>query len=991
MGEHESLGKRRRKKDFFQGMTLNFKKRRFFPNQDDTTDYQYTIFGYYDVMSIQRCHSWFDFSPTTPAAAMKEPYNSDYYDEYPIKILFPSAKEQKALEADGFRFSSWWQIARPDESPDAYAPLLSVILVNVSSSFFAEIPPGDTTLASMAQQVQRAAGGTDALRGMCCAPFQSIGYYDFAVLLRTQDWGNALRLANSLRENGSISNCYLIPGIYNKCSASLNQLSPNPGIELSVRFNLRPGISPTSFQEKFSRKLHNAYFASVQLDGQVPPTRDMQWREHGPQFSMNYGRSDCLMTCGLPLRFLLPLFLNLSKEIGLLNPGSPFFINHISSMRTSIRQPIIQRQSPMGDLNEDDSQEEMEVDGELQALKEEFQDVLGHFQTYLAGNRLSIRQSHVLEGIMANFENLARNPHAFDICAIVAPSFRTLLRNVSRTIEQISKLKDPAARSEGMDLMNDMTSAFRELVGSFLLDLAASDRFFIEGLKLTHASIGSATKLLFAYNHIASLTVKALSAPGDNTKNYSFVVISGGCDITLTHSIDDHLQPSPKPDNPKVIQEDRLLVVQLSEAGIFDVRGTLFRLVHEIMHFCGSRLREERAGAIVRQLSLMVAETLRYTFFPLEYLAKMCRIARSDRARLEEIIGFYDSQFVQEVADHLEQELLDNLKIEELAPIELYSEPFQEHLYELCIRLLHPSQAGESAFVRRVYCAQLRAMAGIYGDCAKENLAPGCLCSIPTVGAADALRYLQAAEDYPDKSLAAILHNHTTLALVNTVLAGMLGLDCTYGSLPGWSKRQMAKLADNLQDYRLDSILDDIISLYSEGFADCMACTLLGLNASDYLLSFLYEIKDPARAMPDTALHTIRQRTVLEVCFGETGPSLSQENSMALRKTFRHWQTCGWTMDCLTAGDILRRTNKLFSDYKAEVYGGENQPLADYLRKCTTVTNPSTTPDLQPIRDLFQAAYHLESHDSVTKCVQALLQFWQQYAREEVLYASARH
>ena len=985
-------------------MVLNFKKRRFFPNQDDTAAYQYTIFGYYDVMSICPCRNWFEFSPTTPAAAMKEPYSSDYYDEYPIKLLFPPAKEQEMLEAYGFGFSSWKQIVGLDESTNSFAPLLSVILVNVSPTFFSEVPRDDTTLVSMAKQVLQAVGKTDTLQKLCCAPFQSIGYYDFAVLLRTQDWGDALRLANSLRENSSISNCYLIPGIYNQCSTSLDQLPPISTIELSVRFNLRPGISPTSFQKDLLSKLHKSYFATVQADSQEPPTRNMQWEKSGPQFSMNYGRSDCLMTCGLPLRFLLPLFLNLDEKIGLLNPGSFFFIHHISSMRTSIRQPITidHRHDFAGTSGSNAPQEaegesvsgqeaKLKTGGELQVLKKEFQEVLERFQAYLVDNRLSIRQSRVLEGAMANFENLARNPHAFDICAIVAPAFQTLLRNIDRTIRQIGEMKDPAAHSYGMDRMNDMIAAFRELVGSFLLDLAASDRFFIEGLKLTHASIGSATKLLFAYNHIASLIVQALTVPGDTTKNYSFVVISGGCDITLTHSIDNHLQPSAQPDNPNLIHEDRLLVVQLSEAGIFDVRGALFRLLHEIMHFCGSRLRKERAGAIVRQLSLAVAETLRYTLFSTEDLAQTCRISRADRERLEEIVCLHDSEFAQKVAKYLERELLAGLKLEERAPIDLYSESFQERLREICAQLLQPSHIGASDFVRQVYCEQLLAMSRIYGDCDKEKLAPGCICSIPAIGAADAQCYLQAAKKCPNKSLAYILHSRVTLALVDTVLSGMLGMDCTYCSLPGWTKKQMAGLSAYLQDHQLDVILDDIISLYSEGFADCMACTLLGLSVSDYLLSFLYEIKEPSRAMPDTFLHTIRQGTVLEVCFKETGSSLSQESTAALQTAFHHWEKCGWVMDHLTENDIVRRTNQLLSDYQEESHSGEKQPLADYLRQCIAATNPSTIPDLQPIRALFQDAYCLKDHDSIIKCVQKLLQFWQQYAGKEAPHAPTGH
>ncbi len=986
MGEHGSQGRDRDKKDSFQGMVLNFKKRRFFPNRDDTADYQYTIFGYYDVMSIRPCRSWFEFSPTTPTAAKKEVYNGNYYDEYPIKLFFPPAGEQEALEADGFSFSAWQRIAGLNESQDSCPPLLSVILVNVSPSFFSKPSSGGTALDSMARQVLQAAGGKERLDELCCAPFQSIGYYNFAVLLRTQDWGDALRLANSLRENESISNCYLIPGIYNQCSTSLNQLPSTSTTELSVRFNLRPGVSPTSFQRELSRMLREDYASTIHT-GRLP-ARDTEWEDVGPQFSMNYGRSDCLMICGLSLRFLLPLFLNLDGKIGLLNPGSPFFTDHISSMRTSIRQHIDHCPTPGRDASREETAapaptQETELGEDLQALKGEFQKVLERFQMYLADNRLSIRQSRVLESAMANFENLARNPHAFDIRAIVAPAFQTLLRNIDRTIEQIDELKDSAARSVGMDWMNEMISAFRDLVGSFLLDLAASDRFFIEGLKLTHASIGSATKLLFAYNHIASLTVQALSRPGNQRKNYSFVVISGGCDITLIHSIDDHLPPTPLPDDPAVIQEDRLLVVQLSEAGIFDIRGALFRLLHEIMHFCGDRLRRERAEAIIRQVSLVVAETLNYALFFPEYLAEEFQINRSDWARLDEITQRCGRKFVQEIAGCLEWMLLDGMKLMECEPIDLYSEPFRAHLYELCAQLLQPSLTGASAFVRWVYNAQLRTMAEIFDNCAEEKLGAGFLCTYPVIGAADALGFLQAAEDHPDQPLAAILHNRVALALVNSALMGMLGTDCTYCSVPGWIDAHMIDLSAYLQNHRLDDILDEITSLYSEGFADCMACTLLGLNVSDYLLSFLYEVRDPARAMPDTALHVMRQGTVLGVCFGETGPSLSNESEAALLEAFRHWQECGWTTDSMTGDDIVRRTNQILSACQPEARGSEIQPLAGYLRRCISVTNPSTTPALQPIRDLFHSAYHLETHDRVTKCVQALLQFWQQYAGKE--------
>ena len=77
MAEYRPLGKYKRNSPF-QGMVLNFKKRRFFANHDDTSDYQYTIFGYYDVMSIRPCYNWFQFSPSALEIAENYEYGSEY-------------------------------------------------------------------------------------------------------------------------------------------------------------------------------------------------------------------------------------------------------------------------------------------------------------------------------------------------------------------------------------------------------------------------------------------------------------------------------------------------------------------------------------------------------------------------------------------------------------------------------------------------------------------------------------------------------------------------------------------------------------------------------------------------------------------------------------------------------------------------------------------------------------------------------------------------
>ena len=121
---------------------------------------------------------------------------------------------------------------------------------------------------------------------------------------------------------------------------------------------------------------------------------------------------------------------------------------------------------------------------------------------------------------------------------------------------------------------------FRKYVGDYLSDMRRSDRSLIEGHTLVHQSIGSSTKLLLFYNRFVSEVAEKLVESEEDSKEqkYVFLVTSGGSDVTAAHDLFSHLDPTLE-------GKEDIIVLTIPEMSLYDIRGTMFRLLHECLHF----------------------------------------------------------------------------------------------------------------------------------------------------------------------------------------------------------------------------------------------------------------------------------------------------------------------------------------------------------------------------------------------------------------------
>ena len=173
--------------------------------------------------------------------------------------------------------------------------------------------------------------------------------------------------------------------------------------------------------------------------------------------------------------------------------------------------------------------------------------------------------------------------------------------NMKRTMKMLAEAEDIEVKEILVERLLSAVGIFRENIGDYLADMQRSDRSFIEGQSLSHPSIGSATKLLFFYNQYINETAQMLmeTKSGGNAgqeETYTFVIMSGGCDVTTASDIFSYMDPADE-------EGHSLIIITVPEMSLYDIKGTMFRILHECLHFCGERKREERFGHLIRSFS----------------------------------------------------------------------------------------------------------------------------------------------------------------------------------------------------------------------------------------------------------------------------------------------------------------------------------------------------------------------------------------------------
>lgn len=1034
----------------YQGLVLNFYKQALHPSANAKLNGfkgTYYMFGYYDSLDIIHTKKWIQYSPrgienleqTNPVGESNDKiYDGDIYS---VKLLVPPKKNMQSIKAKCGANYSMLCANKQTTSP----PLLSIMLFNFSKTFIGKESQEDI-LESFATVLEKAGINLTQTES---AIFQSIGYYDIVLLMYTDKWLDAhliqekirtLRVDDFSRTNDVndyvVSNCHLLHGAeLSKRWSDIKKLTSEQ--EFTVRFNLLPGKK----LNVFSKSINDAVKQQLLKEGLY--TKDADHEELS--IIKTHGRSDCIVLGKLKTNEFLSLFLNTdSGSPAPFCPGSDFYKNNIINLRTSIRfvynmdQNVEISNNNLPDANEEGRSQET-YNNQKEGIRSNHNDfidqmnfTLNYLDNLVDRQKIHMREARALRRTLQIAQNFIEAPYSFDVWKIVSPVIQSLLRNLLVWINYIENLdsNDAATKTENIKDMFEMIGSFRQLVGQFLVDLMHSDRFFMEGITLIHPSVGSATKLLLSYNAMIIQLGTILNTSTNTKYKYSFLVTSGGCDITTATNLTQNISPAYEmnsqfnADNIHFVSgkdkfketwidrnclEDRIIVLQLSERSIFDVSGTMFRILHELMHYCGNRDRKSRAENIRKSFAYLIAN----------YFANILLVP-CDRAEIENsffiteetkksLLGYVDEirkkytlQFADKLAKSFESDL-GKIQIssdgEDSCEFDYYSYPLIDNMISQYEAYFHPNIDQFSDCSKTIYNIQLEYIISCYEEIIKkfnEN----------NFVSATSFSYLTSIQlkSYADKCTSTPIHRlllddpfhtHFDYVLYKKIYWAQSIAINPHLEVSLIDKDEQDDIEKIKKFFKGNGIADMIWYLYrgyAESFCDCMACRILNISLPDYLLSFLYEKWDIMQAFPNNSLgHLLRIGSVLRVYFcddlTENKTALNNAANENITSRCNYWKDNGWLpAGTLNSNELIAHTNEALESYESIFGKPQNSPVFNPLEAYLNARissfenmlsqNPKDQHIISKIQETYRKNLDVSSSLKVYEASQSLLSYW---------------
>lgn len=905
------------------------------------------MFGYHDELQILHTHHWLDLSPrgieecekSFKTALPPNDISVESIDYFPIKLLLPSDEVQQYAEKKGFDYDFW---STSPKSPDySKFPLISVILLNMTDSFLAKQSDPKNAIKTAIDDIDTItqASGVIDLKPMHCAVFQTIGSYDFAILIESDSWNPAFELLESLRSDWkckpssnspqpALSNAYMIPGV-NQNNVSNNQYASDT-LSLSIRFVLRPGTSAKKFTDSFEKQLSSVKSVK-EFSGHIMR-----------------GRYDCRISFLISLTDSMKLYQN--QQLLRLD-GS--FKDAIFDTNTSIQESV------MLGKQKSVTTSTLPIAGYSAIEYSDYNKMLKAYDEFLDKYKLHRRSERALKQLFVMFSDLNKNYHNHDVMVLLQRAFKALAQNIEQHMDYCEKLSDDDSKqtiiynhfTNGIDIS---IKAFREYIGNYMLVLAHSERLFIEGLKISHISIGSSTKLLFAYNAILNEVVASVSPTEKNS--YSFVVISGGVDQTITHNVFDG---KPFTDEDNHIIKNRLLVTQLPERSTFDICGTLFRTLHEAWHYCGEHYRNERNNGCIQSLAAALANILAHSLFTQEiqeesfiYFCPEKNIINF-KNDFKQLLNQHTASYLSNISEYIQGEIHYGTDSSfQSDPSLLYSESYWPEIHEKVQTLFNTN----SGIIHKLYRDELDEKVLFYDECIKQCEKYEAIDSVFDLDLAS-YKYLSQTDEQDQRRINYI---QNCLKVIETGIHSGISFEAFDSGANPLS-------IDVLSENSLPVWIECLKSVYKESFSDTMAIKTLGVDIGTYLFSFVYENWDIDSSLPRSTECIFRIGAVIEVCYSKAGSLDSKDlwNEVKDSVTEHYNQftlNCNWIKDEISLEELLLRLKLLINDYTPETNRMITDPICSYLKKC--INQLEGNRKLKDVQEIYSEALNINRSDN---------------------------
>lgn len=965
----------------FQGILFTLKKRMQSIHLDDSEYYQYQMLGYYDGLDINVVDKWYDFRPRgLHNRKLQIDLESPFIDQYTIRAIMPQNRDK--LDDEGFCYSFWEKAGKlPKSDFDKYEletrkqfPYITISVMNLSEKYVKEksdlISLQEGVISAIKDKLQH----KSELEQLHCAVFPSIGYSDFVILCMTDNLKKSSNVIESLRGtrsekgNNIVSNCYTVCGLDKIYFTAIRNDSFDEDVKATIRINLKEGIAPNYFFHVLKKELQD----------KIEKTSDQELKKELETFSeevenryyVTFGNSDCLLLSEKSL----PSYLQLHASGQILNPGTDFFNSYISNVRTSVRMNGFAYSEPA---------QTSEKERELSFYDEEFKKFIKEYDNFIEENDLPIRSSKALQQIMKNFFNIAYAGHSFDVVHVLGRAFLSVFQSMYFYINKkmpefdsayLSPDEQDSLQSEYEYIENqkqesvDALNIFKDNIGILIADLLRSDRPFIERNTLTHPSIGSATKLMFAYAAI----LEKLARKFNVSDKFTFVVASGGCDTTEAIDIFSFADPMD--------QINKLIFIEIPEMGLYDIQGTLFRLLHECMHFIGERRRKERYSHLISALSYAIAWDIIETEFSderKEQLEKVVRVLTADEQKLfsDHVSSEFDKLkgvAIKKIAEAIAGHDTFSKYAESNNETVYYSEVIQKNILsaDSIMEIFKTPENTNGCLQQQIYKILYSLDEDVintickYFDDRYEQLC------IKSSNFENAERLQFAAQPYKMFKLNYVfLDSNPEMHDVKLEKFIIQYLDSTINQISFYQDRE-----ENICEYPFEEIRDSIINSMVESYADCGAISCLNMKIEDFLLAFIYEERNIDHALPLTIANILRLGADLKVKFKVEG-AITKEIEQKIKNKSKLRESQGFSY--ASVDKMLERVNEILERYIAPRYALIRNEIESYLNLC--FENNDWT--IQSLVDLYNSC-ELDSPSKIYYVVDEMFLQWKGLCEE---------
>ena len=902
----------------FKGILFTLKKRMQSIQSDDSAFYKYLILGYYDGLDINLVDKWYDFRPKgLKERNLQVDLCTPYIDQYTIRAIIPENKE--ILQKRGFSYDFWENVGSKsiedynelkEEARKKY-PFMTMSVLNLSEEYvkaqknLRKMQDGLTV--ALEDSIKQAGVPMEELH---CAIFPSIGYSDFILTFLTDDLKKTSKVISNLRgikfkdSQAVISNCYSVCGL-DKSYFMIQNRPLCSDIQVSIRLNLREGIASGEFLGILKKELEKRKGDTLNPDG-----GETLYEELKSCYYITFGNSDCLFLPDQPLE----RYLSLHAPGQILNPQDPFFKKYIMAVRTSVRVKGL-------DAGE-------EGDGgigrnrDLSNYVRKFQEFTQGYEKFLDEHNMHIRSSRAIQQIMKNYLNVAQTSHGFDVKYVIGDAFDSLLKDIDVYISKTEgSLHEQQKAVKALEI-------FKDYIGTFVADLLRSDRPFIEGNTLTHPSIGSATKLIFSYCAILGELTRKFSSEND----FIFLVTSGGCDKTEALDIFDFAQVDEDVKKP--------ILLRVPEMSLYDIQGTLYRMIHECMHFEGDRKRKARYRYLISALGNSIAWDITEDEFCEDRLINA----------LQQIKPYFEEEYwesfcisLTSIFSELKKKARDKIakafaNQDVFVKYEENEEEKYYHVRTMKREILSPEQMAEIFKAKKNTAGKINFREEIYScfynadkewiqricqkleEFSRKLMRPERLWT-PRHRFQMIEQKYEFQEQHPeirDQKLECFIKKFFDIFMENYILEDE--------EIPDYKG----------PDFAYTGLCSEIIFSMVESFSDCGAIQILGVKPEDFLLSFIYELWDVEAAFPMTIGNVLRLGADFAVAYQMRG-GLPEEVKLAVIRKVELRYSQGYQYR--NVGEMLSQVNDILKIYQQERYLGIRVELEAYLEECMADKN----------------------------------------------------